>query len=134
MNMNDLAYLALSAALTFVMLVAASLVRARAWTRAGIVAVFGNRDGVVEPSPVAGRVDRAARNMLENLALFTALLVAARFSGAGAAELTVGAAIFFWARVVYFGLYLGGVAYVRTAVWAVSVLGLAMIAKEVFVR
>ena len=33
---------------------------------------------------------------------------------------------FFWARLTYWPVYLAGIVYLRTAVWAVSILGLAM--------
>jgi len=35
--------------------------------------------------------------------------------------------VFFWARVVYFGVYLAGIKVLRTVVWAVSIAGLVMI-------
>jgi uncharacterized MAPEG superfamily protein len=38
-----------------------------------------------------------------------------------------GANIFFWARVAYFPTYLAGIAYVRSALWAVGLIGLAMV-------
>jgi uncharacterized MAPEG superfamily protein len=65
--------------------------------------------------------------MLENLLLFTAALVAARLSGAEPARLALGAHIFFWARLAYFPVYLAGVRYLRTAIWAVGVVGIGVI-------
>jgi len=38
-----------------------------------------------------------------------------------------GAQLFFWARVAYAVIYLAGWPWVRTAAWAVSVIGLLMI-------
>lgn len=128
--MTDLHYLALSAVLTWLMLITASLLRSRSWTPAGAKVAFGNRDDVPEPSPLAGRADRAARNMLEGLLLFTALLAAVRLGGEPAPA--GAAALFFWARVLYFGVYLAGITYVRTAVWIASVVALARIAVAAF--
>jgi uncharacterized MAPEG superfamily protein len=124
---RDLLFVAYSAALTWLMLLTASLLRAPAWTLHGMTFAFGNRDRPPEPNPLAGRAHRASRNMLENFVLFAALVLAARVGGVPSERLVPGAAIFFWARVVYFGVYLAGIAYARTAVWAVSVVGLGMI-------
>src|SRR3954470_21093352 len=117
--MSDLQLLALSALLTWIMLLTASLLRTGGYTVHGMLVAFGNRDDVGVPSPLAARADRAAKNMLENLALFTALLVAAHLGGAPPAKLALGAQIFFWARVAFFPVYLAGVRYLRTAVWGV---------------
>lgn len=65
--------------------------------------------------------------MLENLVLFAILVLAAVVSDKTNATTLLGAQIFFWARVVYAGVYLAGVPWLRTGVWFVSVIGLAMI-------
>jgi uncharacterized MAPEG superfamily protein len=44
-----------------------------------------------------------------------------------------GAALYFWARVVYVPLYALGVPYVRSLVWTVSFAGLVMILAALFV-
>jgi len=126
---TDLSYVAYCTILTWVMLMTASLARARAWTPRGLRVAFGNRDDLPEPSPMAGRADRAAKNMLENLLLFTALVFAARLAGIESAKIIPGAAVFFWARVVYFPVYIAGVRVLRTAVWGVSIAGLVMILR-----
>lgn len=97
------------------------------WTRHGARLAFGNREQLPERSAFAQRADRAAKNMLENMVLFIGLFAAAQSRGVNA---ELGCAVFFSARVVYFGLYLGGVAYVRSAAWMVSLLGLAHIAYQ----
>ena len=122
---TDLQYLAGSTALTFVMLLSASLIRARAWTLQGTLLAVGNRDALPEPTPLSGRADRAARNMLENLVLFVAALLVARLAGAEPATVASASAIFFWARVAYFAVYLGGIPYVRTGIWAIGVYAVA---------
>jgi uncharacterized MAPEG superfamily protein len=43
----------------------------------------------------------------------------------------MGAQIFFWARVAYALIYLIGIPWLRTGVWLVSVIGLAMIVSQV---
>jgi uncharacterized MAPEG superfamily protein len=123
----DLHYLAYSAVLTWVMLMAASLIRVKGWTPTGFVLAAGNRDNLPEPSAIAARADRAAKNMLENLILFAVVVLVARLGGIAPDKIATGAAIFFWARVVYFVVYLAGIPFLRTAAWAVSIVGLVMI-------
>ena len=130
--MTDLKLLALYTLLTWVLLLTASLVRAKGWTPAGLLIAFGNRDQLPDPTAFAGRAERTAKNSLENLPLFIAVVVAARLGGGSVEAITRGATIFFWARVVYTGVYLAGIPYLRTAVWSVSIAGLLMIGAQVF--
>ena len=130
---KDLYYLAASAILTFVMLLVASLTRARAWTPAGMAVAFGNRDNLPPATPLSGRADRAAKNMLEGLLLFATVMLAAQIAGVVGPRVATGAQLFFWARLVYFPVYLAGIAYLRTAVWAVSIVGLVMIISALMV-
>ena len=123
----DLRLLAYSTLLAWVMLIVASMMRVRGWTPAGLQVSFGNRADVSEPSPAAARADRAARNMLENLLLFTALVLTAHAAGVADSRVELGARIFFWARVAYWPVYLVGIPYVRTAIWGVSLVGLGLI-------
>jgi uncharacterized MAPEG superfamily protein len=126
--MNDVQALVYSSALTLVMLLSASMLRSKGWTPDGMKIAFGNRDNAVEGSALAGRADRAAKNMLEAMVMFIAVVAAARFAGRGA-DAALGATVFFWARVVYWAVYLAGVPYVRTAVWFVGVAGIVMVAR-----
>ena len=52
---KDRHYLAASAILTFVIVLVASLIRARARTPAGMAVAFGNRDNLPQATPLAGR-------------------------------------------------------------------------------
>jgi uncharacterized MAPEG superfamily protein len=124
----DLHYLLLSALLAWLMLMTAAFLRNRGWTPEGVRLGLGNRDNIPDPTPLAGRADRASKNMLENLLLFTAVLVAARLAGADPDGTTLGAAIFFWARLAYWVVYLAGVQGLRSVIWAVGLGGIALIA------
>jgi uncharacterized MAPEG superfamily protein len=103
------------------MIMVAAELRTPTWTRAGAKHALGNRDALPEATALAARADRAAKNMLENMVVFTAIVVAAKLAGADA---SLGAMIFLGARVAYFPIYLAGITYVRSAVWLVSVLGM----------
>ncbi len=125
--------LAACALLYWIMVLFAGVLRIRAWTKAGMVIGFGNRDRMPEASAIAGRSERAARNMLENLVVFAALLLAAWMAKVPEDELTLPAQIFFWARLAYFPAYVLGIPYLRTAFWAVGAAGMAMLAWAVLV-
>lgn len=128
----DLHYFAGSTLLLFIMLLSASLIRARAWSPAGTILALQNRDNLPEHTPLSARADRAAKNMLEAMVLFMAALLVARLGGGDAASIAHSAAIFFWARVVYWFVYLAGVPYLRTAVWGVGVYATVMTVAAVY--
>jgi uncharacterized MAPEG superfamily protein len=121
----DLFYLLLSVILCFVqMLVAAT----GANTQVGLPTLAGNREGLPEIVGWPGRARRAHLNMIENLMLFAALVLIAAVAGKANATTAMGAMIFFWARLAYALIYLIGIPWLRTLAWAVSVIGLVMIA------
>jgi uncharacterized MAPEG superfamily protein len=130
--LTDTTTLVLSAILTWLMLGTASGLRNRAFAPGGFARACGNRDHGEEPSRLAGRADRAARNMVENLAMFIALVAAVHFAGKESTQATLGANIFFWARVAYWPCYLAGIAYLRSAIWFVAIFGMAMIAAALW--
>lgn len=93
----------------------------------GLPTLAGNREGMPEIKGWGGRAARAHRNMLENLVLFAALVLVAVAAGRTNAMTLLGAQIFVWARLIYAAVYIIGVPWLRTGVWAVSVVGMAMI-------
>ncbi len=83
------------------------------------------RDGQPEPlRGVAGRMDRAFRNLMETFPFFAALALAAIVADRADAATALGAQLYFWARLVYVPLYAFGVPYLRSLVWAVGLWGL----------
>jgi uncharacterized MAPEG superfamily protein len=125
--MTPLLHLVLGmAVVTWLLILVASLVGARAWTLAGLMAAFGNREAAAAPSAFAGRAERTARNTLENFVLFAALALVAHAAQPGNAQVLQGALVFVWARLAYIPVYYLGLRFVRTAVWLVSIVGLAM--------
>ena len=65
--------------------------------------------------------------MLENLVLFAILVLVAVIAGKTNSATLMGAQIFLGARIVYALVYIAGIPWLRTAVWGISVIGLAMI-------
>lgn len=84
------------------------------------------RDDDREPGLYAKRADRALRNLLETYAVFVALSVATELSGHADWLTFWGGWTWFVARWAYLPLYVFGVFMVRSLVWCVSAIGLAM--------
>jgi uncharacterized MAPEG superfamily protein len=76
---------------------------------------------------VGGRLERARNNFLETFALFAALVLAVVALGRQDAMSALGAQLYFWARVVYVPLYAAGIPYLRSLVWAVSLVGIVLV-------
>jgi len=114
------------AVLTWLTLLAASLIRAKGWTLPGTIIALGNRDNLPEATALAGRAERTARNTLENFVLFAAIALVAHAAGATSPNVAAGATLFFWSRVLFIPVYYAGITYLRTAVWLASIVGLAM--------
>jgi uncharacterized MAPEG superfamily protein len=115
------------AVINWALIVTASLLKSRAWTAKGLLAAMGNREHDVDCSGLPARTERAAKNMLENMVLFSALALAASAGGVADPHVELGARIFYWARLVYIPIYMIGIPVARTAVWAISVVGMGMI-------
>jgi uncharacterized MAPEG superfamily protein len=98
-----------------------------AMMQVGLPALAGNREGMPEIRGWGGRAARAHRNMIENLVLFAALVLVAVAAGKTNDATLLGAQIFLWARLAYAVVYVAGISWLRTGVWTVSVVGLAMI-------
>ena len=98
-----------------------------AMMQVGLASLMGNREGMPDIRGWGGRAARAHRNMLENLVLFAALVLAAAIAGKTNDMTLLGAQIFLYARIAYALVYIVGLPWIRTAVWAVSIVGLAMI-------
>ncbi len=98
----------------------------------GLPAAAGNREDVAELTGWEARSGRAHRNMLENLLLFAVLILVAHVTGKANEMTALGAHVFFWARLVYAGLYLAGVPWLRTLIWVVSVVGMVIVFSQLF--
>ena len=125
----ELKLLVWSVILTLVQVVVAA---SGAIMQVGLVPLAGNREGLPPIEGWAGRALRAHRNMLENLVLFAALVLTAQAAGRTGAMTALGAQLFFWGRVAYAPIYIVGVPWLRTAVFAVSAAGMVLILVQLF--
>ncbi len=121
----ELRMLALSVVLGLAQVVlashAASLQRGYLWTASSREAPVPGLTGV------AGRLERALRNFMETFPLFAAAVLMAHAAGRHGWMTEWGAQLYFWARVVYVGLYAAGIFLVRSLVWNVAALGIVLI-------
>lgn len=94
----------------------------------------GPRDEPRQPAGmIAGRAARASANFRETYPAFVALALSLVITGDPAGYGLAGAWLWFAARLVYLPLYLAGVPYIRSLVWTVALLGLAVMAVVVIV-
>lgn len=127
---TDLWMLAAGALLYFLQILAAAvpsiLMRGMGWAA-------GPRDGTPEPVPAwVDRLDRAQKNMQENLITFAIVVLVVHVSGQANATSANGAMLWLGCRVLHPLLYVAGIPHLRTASWAVSLIGLAMVASALF--
>lgn len=110
-----------------VLLVAHTLVQATfSDLSKGLGWALGPQDETREQSAVAARVQRALRNYLETFPAFIALALILAVTELGNEATALGAAVYFWARVVYIPAYASGIPLVRSIAWFVSLAGLVM--------
>lgn len=126
--MTEPQLLAATGLLAFVLILPplVALIMTAGWGKA-----FGNRADLAPLPEWAQRAGRAQRNMVDTLVPFTAIVVAVQMAGVSNDQTQLGAALFFWGRVAHAISYLGGIPYVRTLAFLVSVSGLFRMAGEV---
>jgi uncharacterized MAPEG superfamily protein len=68
--------------------------------------------------------------MLESLVIFAIFVIVAQLTSRSNATTALGTTLFFWARVVYVPVYIVGIPWLRTAVWAVSIAGILIVGGQ----
>lgn len=96
-------------------------------TTIGVGGYLGSRDAEPERGPMHGRAKRAVANYVENYPVFMALgVLALVVPEADLAMATMGATLFVIARLVYLPMYLFAVPVLRSAVFTLGWVGMAM--------
>jgi len=124
----ELKLLVWSAVLALVQMLVALLA---AIVQVGLMALVGNRENLPAFAGWAGRAQRAHRNMLESLTIFGALVLVAQVAGKSNAVTALGAQLFFWGRLAYAPVYVIGIPWLRTGLWAASFVGLLQILSQI---
>lgn len=127
MMATELTWLVWSVALAFAQVVIAAMA---AQMQVGLATLAANRGDMPVLTGFAGRMQRAHRNMIENLVLFAALVLVVVVAQKSNPTTLMGAQLFFWARLVYVIVYGAGIPWLRTGVWVVSVAGMVMIFSQ----
>ena len=91
---------------------------------------MGARDEQLPPpEPIVGRLARAQANFFETFPIAAAAILIVSVAGLNDRWTAIGAITWLAARVVYLPLYAMGIPKVRTLVFLISVLGIAMILR-----
>lgn len=94
----------------------------------GLTWAAGARDGQWPAlTGIASRLDRARGNFLETFPLFAAAVLIAFALQRHDGMTVLGAQLYFWARLIYVPVYAAGIPYLRTLVWAASIIGIVLI-------
>ena len=126
----ELKIAALGAVLLFIYIFTATRFKTRQYGREWNV---GARDEALPPpDPVSGRTMRAQANFLETFPIAVVALLGVVIAGKTSNLTAIGGWIWLGARVIYLPLYAAGVPVVRTVVWTVSMIGLAMVLWPLF--
>jgi len=121
----ELKILALGAVLLFVHIFTATRFKTAQYGREWNISARDKE--LPEPSPVTGRTMRAQANFLETFPIAIIALLGVVIADKTSATTALGGWIWLAARVVYLPLYGFGIPVIRTIVWTISVIGLAMV-------
>lgn len=127
---TDLWMLLCAALLQWVLIIAAAVPRIIV---KGMPWAMGNREVEGEALPSwTGRLQRASDNLQENLLLFAIVILIVHVSGHSNETSATGAMVFLGARVGHAIAYAIGIPGVRTALWAIGVIGIAIACSALF--
>ena len=85
--------------------------------------LFSSRDKDQETSEFFGRANRALKNLFETLPIFIGLVLISIIKEVDNSSLAL---LWLISRAIYIPLYIFGVNYLRTAVWAIGLICLIM--------
>ena len=95
-----------------------------------LAVLAGNRDTPVECRGWVGRAQRAHRNMLESLLPFAAIVLVADAAGVSNDYTVLGTQLFLYGRIAYAAVYVAGIAWLRTVVWAAALAGMLLVLAQ----
>jgi uncharacterized MAPEG superfamily protein len=91
---------------------------------------MGARDEALPPpEPIVGRLARAQANFFETFPIFAAAVLIVHVAALGDRWTAMGALIWLGARVVYLPVYAMGIPKIRTVIFLISIVGLAMVLR-----
>ena len=81
---------------------------------------------------IGGRIERTFGNFLETFPFFLGAVLIAQVLNKHTPSTALGAQLFFWARLAYLPAYAFGIPYLRTLLWAASLVGIGMVMRGVW--
>ena len=123
----ELRILALGAVLLFIHIFLATRFKTAQYGRKWNVSA--RDDSLPPPSPVTGRLMRAQANFQETFPIAIVALMGVVVAGKTSQWTALGGWIWLGARLVYLPLYWAGVPVIRTILWTIALIGLAMVIK-----
>ena len=91
--------------------------------------LFSSRDNDQDTSQFFGRANRSLRNLFETLPIFIGLVLISIIKEVDNSSLAL---LWLVSRTIYIPLYILGINYLRTGVWAVALICLIMMSIKFF--
>jgi uncharacterized MAPEG superfamily protein len=108
---------------------------ARGSVPGGIRWIFYNRDTLLQGvAPWGGRAVRAHDNLADNLAMYAVVIGLAHVTGASNDVTAIAGETLLGARVLHAVVYIAGIPYLRTAVFAVAQLAMLVYVWQIVVH
>jgi uncharacterized MAPEG superfamily protein len=120
----ELKILALGALLLFIHIFIATRFKTAQYGRKWNVSA--RDEALPEPNPVSGRLMRAQANFEETFPIAIVALLGVVVAGKTSQWTAIGGWIWLGARIVYLPLYWAGIPVIRTIVWTIGLIGLAI--------
>lgn len=87
---------------------------------------------VPELTGMAGRVDRAFKNLMQTFPFFAAVILMVQITTLANNTTALGAQMYLYARIAYVPLYALGIPYIRSLVWGISLVGIILVMSALF--
>jgi uncharacterized MAPEG superfamily protein len=123
----ELKILALGALLLFIHIFIATRFKTAQYGRQWNVSA--RDEALPEPNPVSGRLIRAQANFEETFPIAIVALLGVVIAGKTSEWTAIGGWIWLGARIVYLPLYWAGIPVIRTIVWTIGIIGIAIVIK-----
>jgi uncharacterized MAPEG superfamily protein len=121
----ELKILALGALLLFIHIFIATRFKTAQYGRKWNVSA--RDEELPEPNPVSGRLMRAQANFQETFPTAVVALLGVVVAGKTSHWTAIGGWIWLGARIVYLPLYWAGIPVIRTVVWTIATIGIAIV-------
>ena len=90
----------------------------------------GPRDAGLQPSGLAGRLQRAQANFMETFAIFAVFVILVHITNVYGPLSYWGSVLYLAGRILFLPLYAWGVPWLRTFSWNIATLGLVLVGVQ----